>query len=104
MKLTDLDPQWLSHGGEGVLKNGKPVPLRERIGITLNCPCGCAHRLDVMFRNPVDGQGSVYPPQWPSWERKGETFEELTLTPSIQREIPARCWHGYITNGEIITV
>jgi hypothetical protein len=102
MKLTDLNPKWVSYGGEGVSQNGMPVPLRERVGVTLDCPCGCKDNpLFVPFANPPDGLGPVYPNK--GWERTGDTFETLTLTPSIQRELPRRCWHGFITNGEIIT-
>jgi hypothetical protein len=104
MKLTDLNPEWTSAGGQGVTETAteKPVPLRERLGVSLDCPCGCPHRLHLPFANPPDGLG----PTWPgySWQRSGETFHDLTLTPSIQRERPARCWHGFITSGEIVTV
>jgi hypothetical protein len=103
MKLTDLNPVWLSHGGEGVLSYGKPVPLRERIGISFDCPCGCEHPVSVTFANPVDGLGPIRPEPYPSWTRSGETFEDLTLSPSIQREYPARCWHGFVTDGQITT-
>lgn len=103
MRLIDLNPEWDGVGGEGVFETatGSPIPRRDRTGVSLDCPCGCEHRLHVPFANPVDGRG----PTWPGygWEREGDTFETLTLKPSIQRERPARCWHGFITNGEIIT-
>lgn len=102
MKLLDLNPEWSGCGGEGVTNaDGSPVPRRERVAVLLDCPCGCAHRLHVPFANPPDGLGPIY--QDYGWQRTGETFEDLTLTPSIQREFPARCWHGFITNGEVLT-
>lgn len=100
MKLADLNPEWVGYGGEGVFQNGAPVPRRERVGISFDCPCGCEHPVHVCFSNPVDGQGQVHKI---AWERSGDTFENLTLTPSIQREFPARCWHGHVTNGEVTT-
>lgn len=100
MKLTDLNPEWVGCGGEGVTQNGQPVPRRERVAVSFDCPCGCEHQVTVCFSNPVDGQGPVHDT---AWERAGDTFETLTLTPSIQRGYPARCWHGFVTNGEVTT-
>lgn len=37
-------------------------------------------------------------------KRVGDTFDILTLTPSILRIKPSCGWHGFITNGEVITV
>jgi hypothetical protein len=103
MKLTDLNPEWCSSGGAGVTStaDGSPIPLRERVAILLDCPCGCEHRLHVPFANPPDGLGPTYPGY--GWHRAGDTFEDLSLTPSIQRVLPQRCWHGFITNGEVLT-
>lgn len=102
MKLIDLNPSWVGAGGEGVSDAaGNPVPRREKVGVSLNCPCGCEHELFVPFANPEDGLGPIYPGR--GWQRTGDTLETLTLVPSIQRELPKRCWHGFITNGEIIT-
>ena len=39
----------------------------------------------------------------PRWNRTGESFESLTLAPSIRR-LDNCGWHGFITNGEVITV
>ncbi len=71
--------------------------------IELDCPCGCANRLYVPFDVALDGT-----PGWNSggWHREGDTFETLTLTPSILRR-KFSCvneWHGFITDGEVITV
>lgn len=100
MKITDLNAEWLSHGGEGVTytATGLPVPLRERIGVWMDCPCGCGQPLAVTFSNPEDGLGPTRP-DGPAWERTGDTLETLTLTPSIQR-LHGCMWHGFITNGE----
>jgi hypothetical protein len=101
MKLTDLNPRWVGHGGEGVTSQGQPVPRREAVAIAFDCPCGSAEcgRVCIELANPLDGR----PPtrtDGHTWKREGETFETLSLTPSIQRLDNCR-WHGFITNGEV---
>lgn len=102
MKLTDLNPQFIGAGGEGITRDGEPVPERRGIGITFNCPCGCDELVFIPFRNPLDGG-----PPWDSdprralWDRTGEDVETLTLTPSIQRLGGCR-WHGWIRSGEVV--
>ncbi len=96
MRLLDLDPRWISvaHG-----RNGQ--------GVVFFCPkCG-NHRVVVWFANPIDGQAPA--PPFPNsknnhrWQRQGDAFDTLTLTPSIQ--IVGTCsWHGFVKNGEITTV
>ncbi len=101
MKLTELNPKFIQHGGDGIYRDGKPCPSEEGVGIILNCPCGCEEELYVPFSNPLDENlGAKYQK---GWKRTGDTFETLTLEPSIQRRTACK-WHGYIRNGEIITV
>lgn len=72
-----------------------------------DCPCGNrdeTHQLYVPFANPLDGGPSMQTGTRNGWQRIGETFETLTLTPSILRIAPSCGWHGFITNGEVITV
>lgn len=109
MKLTDLHPEFIGHGGEGVSdSDGNPVPRREGCGLICDCPCGKCDpedggQLFVPFANPLDG-GPSHDPRG-GWQRTGETFETLTLTPSILRiSSPSSCgWHGWIRNGEVIS-
>lgn len=105
MKLSELNPEWMNAGGEGVsLADGTPAPLRKGVGILLNCPCGNtaeSHQLYVPFANPLDGGPPTQTGANNGWKREGETFETLTLTPSIQR-IGGCGWHGFITGGEIV--
>jgi len=101
MKLTDLNPKFVSHGGEGVTnsKTGEQIPYVDKIGISFDCPCGeCGERTLLCFENPVHGGAAIEKQN--TWKRKGETFETMTLTPSIQRMGGCR-WHGYLTNGEL---
>lgn len=103
MKLTDLSPYFVGAGGENIRNaDGSPAPHREGVALGFDCPCGCGQRCFIPFENPLDG-GPATPTssEHPLWKRTGETFETLTLTPSIQR-LDGCCWHGFITNGEII--
>ena len=99
MKLTDLNPHFIGSGGEGVYdKDGNPVPERHGVGIVFDCPCGGdCHAMYIPFTNPLDGG----PPRdaKTTWNRTGTTFDDLSLTPSIQRLDNCK-WHGYITNGQ----
>lgn len=101
MKLTDLNPRWLIAGGPGITRNGKPVPQRNGVGMSFDCPCGCGQRRVVEFSNPLDG-GPCHTDDGHTWDRSGDTFETITLKPSIRATRPHGCgWHGYITNGEV---
>jgi hypothetical protein len=105
MKLTELDPHWTC---DALGRHGQ--------GLSFKCPIHRDHRLAVAFANPVDGAermkasgSSQY-----YWQRAGETWETLTLGPSInasgnkadvsmehEGHIQTPCWHGFITNGEV---
>jgi hypothetical protein len=101
MKLIDLDPRWVGAGGEGIRdKDGNPIRERHGVGVGFDCPCGCGTRSFIPFENPLDGGPPVGDVKNPHWRRSGETFETLTLTPSIQR-VGGCGWHGFITNGEV---
>lgn len=45
-------------------------------------------------------KGVVTVPPGIHWQRQGDTFETLTLAPSIDAS-RAGHWHGFIQNGEI---
>ena len=95
MKLTDLNPRWVGAGGEGIYdKDMKPVPPRHGVGVTFDCPCGCADRCYIPFENPLDG-GLMLQDEKHSWDRVGDTFETLRLSPSIQR-VGGCAWHGFV--------
>jgi hypothetical protein len=104
VKLTDLQPRWVRAGGEGTTDAaGAPVPERLGVGVSFECPCGCGGpRVYVQFSNPLDGGPPVADGDG-HWARTGETFETLDLQPSIQRLRGCR-WHGFVRNGEIVTV
>lgn len=107
-RLVDLEPHWLMDGAR-------------RVGIAFDCPCGnCLGKgcmLAVRFANPIGGgdptpddQSKVGNNKGKRWTRTGESFESLTVTPSIDstkdkdgNPMPPehQHWHGFITNGAI---
>ncbi len=100
MRLIDLNPKWIGAGGEGVtLADGSPAPERHGVGIVFDCPCGCGTRAMIEFTIATDGK----PWRAGAWKRTGDTFDMLTLSPSIQRAEPDGCrWHGFIRDGKAV--
>ena len=104
MRLTDLNPQWLGAGGEGIYNaDGTPATPREGVALLFDCPCGkCGMPCCIHVDPPLDGGAEI---SGHAWTRTGDTFDTLTLKPSIYRnEAKGGCgWHGFITNGEVHT-
>jgi hypothetical protein len=96
MKLVDLDPRWYACGDSPDI-----------VGVTFECPCCLgkpdATRIGVMFVEEIDKDGLPNQIHWArnekKWHRSGDTFETLTLTPSIDASAVGH-WHGHITNGD----
>src|SRR5574341_1186539 len=102
MRLIELHPIWVGAGGPDIRNaDGSPVPERYGVGVSFDCPDGCGEHCFIPFENPLDGGPPIYPERV-RWQRTGESFETLTLMPSILRMGGCR-WHGFITNGEIRT-
>jgi hypothetical protein len=64
-----------------------------------------AHYVRVFFSNPRNVE--VAPPDAdhnPRWEMSGSTLDDLTLSPSINLDLPGQkdgCrWHGWVKNGD----
>jgi hypothetical protein len=55
----------------------------------------------VPFSNPIKAVGDLWVGNQAHWQRTGETFDTMTLTPSIRR-LDGCAWHGFVTNGEIV--
>lgn len=97
MKLTDLNPRWV-----GLTGWSSPHPFF--IGVSFDSPA-TGQRLAVLFDPPIDPaslsatMGPVFPAAR-KWQRTGDTFDTLTLSPSIDTS-HAGDWHGFITNGEV---
>lgn len=86
MKLIDLAPKWITSN-----------VYRKGMGISFNCP-HCEDKIIVLFLNPLDGG---FADTNCKWARIGEKFETMTITPSID---VSGHWHGFITDGEVITI
>jgi hypothetical protein len=95
MKLTDLNPRWF------VLETGG-----QRVGLTFECPHCRAQRLGVVFHHAGhEAIDDTYirahsPTTNHIWAATGETFEALTLSPSVDASASGH-WHGFIMSGEI---
>lgn len=92
-RLVDANPSFVDTSAT----NTKD-PNRKGIGVAFDCPIHEDCRLYVPFAQPLDGG-----PQFDvkGWRRSGETFETLTLSPSVRMlggEDGCR-WHGFIRNG-----
>lgn len=102
-------------------KEYEPAPERHGVGISFLCPCAeCTGkrtgeedkdfylRVYVGFANPLDGGPPHDPRPGAQWQRTGETFETLQLSPSILSDkAKGGCgWHGYVGKdvpGEVTT-
>lgn len=109
MRLTELHPRWFTLHG---FPAGSEATKSIKIGFTFDCPCAaCAqsrgqNRLAVYLSPPIDPGNLLADTTWvtpsPAWKRTGDTFETMTLEPSID-VMAAGHWHGIITNGEAVT-
>jgi hypothetical protein len=92
-----------------------PMPARHGVGVSFLCTCPTCTaqrtgnpdedfylRVFVSLANPLDGGPSHDPRPGAQWRRTGDTFEALTLRPSILRT-SACGWHGFVTEGEVLT-
>lgn len=89
MRLVDLEPTW-SFDRAG----------RQGMGVSFLCPCCRKTTIFAPFKNPIDGGAPGWPDRKCHWQRTGETFETLTLAPSVDCSSFGH-WHGFITNGEV---
>lgn len=100
MRLTDLDPRWLSpdvfiflcpHCRKRWLSCKRvAMPVREQF---------------ELFRIARERDGFPNLVMVPmraecAWNFDGNNFEAMTVTPSIDAS-PSGDWHGFITNGEV---
>jgi len=97
MKLTGLEPAWLSPdvlvfrspAGHGDLITAKRVPMARDDQYAL-----------IYEKNPqYVGRTVVMTRPDQIWRFEGESFEDLTLYPSVDHSASGN-WHGFITSGE----
>lgn len=100
MRLSDLNPSFFTEWSP------PDQPQRSGCGVIFDCPhCVAAGKpvgereiLSVPFANPIDG-GPAMSTRKVLWQRTGDTFENLTLAPSVDASGFGH-WHGFIINGE----
>ena len=100
MKLTELEPRWF-RSEDGATH-----------GFTMLCPHCKATRLGVS--TTTDGARLMHdhqdldldtpdlhvaPSLGCSWHMTGTSFEDMSVTPSIDASASGH-WHGFITNGD----
>lgn len=102
--LRALEPRWIESDGRiiGVLFS---CPVCSRWGEQIEG----AHMVGVLFANPPDG-GPPHPDDDRAvanyggrrWSRSGSTFDDLTISPSIDltRTTPGE-WHGFVVAGRV---
>jgi Family of unknown function (DUF6527) len=98
MKLTEFSPQLVKRLHDDSLQDVDS--LAEASGLMLDCPVCAgskAHSVLVYFRDR--GVPAEAKPGPGRWSVAGSTFEDLTLTPSV--DCGSGCWHGFITKGEV---
>lgn len=86
--LLELTPTWFA---QPEINSGEPVALQFDCPV---CPRG-DHRLFVPF---VD---HVWNPRREIWTKTGDSFETLSMTPSIYYRNSPCAFHGYVTNGMV---
>lgn len=109
MRLTELSPKWIQPYGwssTAAFYVGLSFLCSHcNQGSCPTCGKGQGHRLAVMFWPPIDPEklmGRLFdiPDNGGHRRVSGETFDTLTLHPSIGFDNPPH-FHGDIANGEI---
>lgn len=109
MRLIDLKPCWVA---------GLNAPDGAKQGVSFECPCcNGSTRLAIFFTpticgNPPVDVGGIARNEWCKadhlsdhhigsilWQRTGDTFETLTLSPSVDCSA-WKHWHGWVQGGE----
>lgn len=96
MRLTELKPKW-------VTLNGWASEYPFYVGVSFLCPTDRERRLAVHFWPPIDPKGllgTMFTLPYNGGHRRtaGETFDTLTLTPSVGLD---PFWHGHISDGAV---
>jgi hypothetical protein len=100
MRLAELNPRWGIDADIVIGGTSQRFDNRTGMAVTFDCPCCRKTRLAVWFANPVDG-GPPTDDATNLWQRAGDTFDSLTLTPSVDASEHGH-WHGFVTNGDCL--
>jgi hypothetical protein len=112
MKLLDLEPHWLSPD-MFIFRN--PTTRTDGRRDWLTCKrvaMGHKEQYILAYGHGVWDDATETKTKWTDecvvlcadgcvWEFKGDDFNTLTVTPSIDASKSGN-WHGFITNGEIV--
>ena len=102
MRLTELEPRLVISIGDDADPERYALIGTQMIsdadGILLLCPCGGGHELLLWFAGRPRVPAKARPVH--RWQAEGATIGTLTLSPSVN----ARCWHGWIRNGNAESV
>lgn len=91
VRLTEREPRWIKR--DGAID-----------GVSFDCPCAkcltavapCVpRRVYVLFAASPEETADER-----RWGKTGETFDNLTLTPSIDMSASGH-WHGFLQNGDL---
>ena len=120
MRLTEFDPRWIGIDRRRASEAGAPYGEDGpgiRFGLSFLCPHCRETRLAVLFKPFIDpdnlarliewaipgapdpNTGEIKEPHW--WQRAGENFDDMTLSPSIDASATGH-WHGFIINGGLV--
>lgn len=108
MKLLELEPKLLVTG-EGDVYSQQADNFERAQGIEFSCPKCKNHLIEVWFAGRNTPQ--THTPRSGGWGISGTGLIDITISPSIDMRYGSEehpktyChWHGFIQNGEIITV
>lgn len=99
---NDVWAAFTSSGGEGITRDGVPVPFAEKTGvITIHRCTRSASKSETGWRTGAlgfDVPGNTDTRGATRW--KVVSMDPLTLTPSIQHNCGCPLSHGFITDGK----
>lgn len=105
MRLTDLDPKWIAHGGDPHAILAFRCPHCQKVWVT--CTATAIPTRDqwaaweTVWPNAEDRADIVGCKKTCAWTIKGAPdFDKVTITPSIDGSESGH-WHGHVTDGAI---
>ena len=126
MKLTDLDPEWVTYAGSGALRRfsdahahviyhadsdgfvdapNSGLAFGAADGVAFLCPAcfekngGAIGTESVICWFAGRGAPADARPGPGRWLATGASFDDLTLRPSIN--VAHGHWHGFVANGQV---
>ena len=104
MKLTDLEPCWLTPD-VFIFRNptgGSDWLTCKRVAMSTRDQQRLIYgdHMDPTTKTKYVGESVVLTTPECAWEFKGNDFNTLTVTPSIDASASGN-WHGFIKNGQI---